>query len=79
MNNSFFQKGKFSQDTECGKTKGCYSDCAKGCTFEVAWEDKGTAVTFTMRSDLQSQSNVWTAIGLSQDTKMVNMFLFKVG
>ncbi|XP_022319684.2 ferric-chelate reductase 1-like [Crassostrea virginica] len=62
--------GKFSQDTECGKTKGCYSNCAKGCTFEVAWEDKGTAVTFTMRSDLQSQSNVWTAIGLSQDTKM---------
>lgn len=62
--------GKFSQDPECGSTKGCYSDCAKGCTFEVAWEDKTTAVTFTIRFDLGSKTHVWAAIGISQDTRM---------
>lgn len=71
----FPQAAKFSQDPECGSTKGCYTDCAEGCTFEVAWEDKGTAVTFTIRFDLESKTNVWAAIGISQDMRMVSLNL----
>ncbi|XP_056019741.1 ferric-chelate reductase 1-like isoform X2 [Ostrea edulis] len=62
--------GKFSQDSDCGKTKGCYSDCAEGCTYEVAWQDMGTSVTFTITFDLGTNTAWWAAIGLSQDTKM---------
>lgn len=64
------QAAKFTQDPKCGSTKGCYTDCAQSCTFEVAWEDKGTAVTFTIRYDLESKTDVWAAIGISQDMKM---------
>lgn len=67
------QAGKFTQDPKCGSTKGCYTDCAQSCTFEVAWEDKGTAVTFTIRYDLESKTDVWAAIGISEDMKMVSL------
>lgn len=62
--------GQFSQDPECGKTRGCYSDCSSGCTYEVTWKDMGSSVAFTMKFDLGSDASRWTAIGLSQDVKM---------
>ncbi|XP_061192064.1 ferric-chelate reductase 1-like [Saccostrea echinata] len=62
--------GQFSQDPECGKTRGCYSDCASGCTYEVTWQDMRTYVTFTMKYDLESETSRWIALGLSQDMKM---------
>jgi hypothetical protein len=68
-----FQAGKFSQDPECGKSKGCYSDCAKGCTYEAAWEDTGASVTFDLRFDLGTNPAWWAAIGISQDAKMVGL------
>ncbi|KAL4236048.1 DOMON domain-containing protein frrs1L [Mactra antiquata] len=60
------------QPTECGVTRGCYSECEADCRFVVTWKDNGAAVDFSLalkldRKDLQAQ---WIALGLSNDQEM---------
>ena len=30
-----YSGGAFTADTDCGVTKGCFSDCESGCTYQV--------------------------------------------
>uniref|UniRef100_A0A2C9KZ33 Ferric-chelate reductase 1 n=1 Tax=Biomphalaria glabrata TaxID=6526 RepID=A0A2C9KZ33_BIOGL len=66
------QAGSFAKDTECGKTKGCFSSCgSSGCTFSVIWQKtSSTSVTYTLKAAYQSSSGFYIALGFSGDTQM---------
>ncbi|KAK0063036.1 ferric-chelate reductase 1 isoform X2 [Biomphalaria pfeifferi] len=67
------QEGSFAKDTECGKTKGCFSSCgSSGCTFSVIWQTSSTSVTYTLKAVYQSSSGFYIALGFSGDTQMGN-------
>lgn len=56
----------FTPDSDCGKTKGCYSDCGDdGTTFLISWTSDSTAVNFTIQVELSSNADQYGAVGLS--------------
>lgn len=59
-------------DSECGSTKGCQSDCDTGtCSYQVTWKRSGDIVRFEFRQ-LLGTGNKYQAVGLSNDSLMVN-------
>ncbi|XP_050400195.2 putative ferric-chelate reductase 1 isoform X2 [Patella vulgata] len=64
---------KFVQNSECGITRGCYSDCgADGCSFEVSWNFNGNNpnANFTLKALTTATTSQYIAIGFSADSKM---------
>ncbi|XP_069137843.1 uncharacterized protein [Argopecten irradians] len=61
------------KDPECGKTKGCFSDCkGQTCTCLVTWqsEPKTKTILFEIASVVTPGADDWIAIGLSSNGKM---------
>lgn len=60
------------KDSGCGSSLGCYHDCdgSDSCGFLLTWVDIGNDIDFTLACK-QSANNVYCAIGLSKDSKMV--------
>ncbi|XP_025109625.1 putative ferric-chelate reductase 1 homolog [Pomacea canaliculata] len=57
-------------DPDCGKTKGCFSDCIGGsCTYLVTWIPSADFVTITLEAFVGS-GNRYVALGLSKDLNM---------
>lgn len=64
-------------DSECGSTKGCQSDCNTGtCSYQVTWKRSGDLVRFEFQQ-LLGTGNKYQAVGLSNDSLMVNLILIK--
>lgn len=63
---------RFSKDSGCGVTKGCFSDCRSfdGCTYIISWAQKPTGVDFTIKGELMSSGAQYVALGLSSDDDM---------
>ncbi|XP_050401798.1 putative ferric-chelate reductase 1 [Patella vulgata] len=66
---------KFAQNSECGVTRGCYSDCgADGCSFEVSWNFNGNNpnadFTLKLKASTTETFSQYIAIGFSADNKM---------
>ncbi|XP_025109631.1 putative ferric-chelate reductase 1 [Pomacea canaliculata] len=60
----------FPKDPDCGKTKGCFSDCVgDSCGFLVTWVPSTNSVTITLQASVAS-SNRYIALGLSNDLNM---------
>ncbi|KAL8584570.1 hypothetical protein ACOMHN_002300 [Nucella lapillus] len=65
--------GTIQKDPECGKTKGCYSDCSgSDCKFLMTWAASTMAdnVLITLKGKVGTASNRYIAFGLSNDKKM---------
>ena len=65
----------FPGDSGCGETKGCFRDCTDGsnCNFQVTWkkdEEDDTYGIYDLTSGFPSTSNVWMAVGFSDDQGM---------
>ncbi|XP_033740429.1 uncharacterized protein LOC117327508 [Pecten maximus] len=61
------------KDPECGKTKGCFSDCkGQSCTYLVTWqsEPKTKTILFEIASAVTPSVDDWIAIALSPNGKM---------
>lgn len=64
--------GLFTIDNECGRSKGCFSEClANGTSYEVSWSapDDGMA-QITIRVELKSTEDQYGAFGLSHSPSM---------
>ncbi|CAC5379754.1 unnamed protein product [Mytilus coruscus] len=63
---------RFSKDSGCGVTKGCFSDCRSwdGCTYLITWVQTSTGVDFTIKGSLMSSIDQYIAVGFSSDKKM---------
>lgn len=60
----------FPKDADCGKTKGCYSDCSGGsCGFLMSWVPNTAVVTITLQAFIGSADR-YVAFGLSTDLQM---------
>ena len=73
-----FQTGTVAKDAECGKTKGCYSDCSgSSCNFLMTWAPGSSAdrALITLAAPVGSPSGRYIAFGLSDDSKMVSAVL----
>ncbi|XP_021366855.1 uncharacterized protein LOC110459088 [Mizuhopecten yessoensis] len=63
------------KDPECGKSKGCFSDCdnqGQSCTCLVTWQNevKAKTIQFEIASIVSPSMDDWIAIGLSPKAKM---------
>ncbi|CAL1530743.1 unnamed protein product [Lymnaea stagnalis] len=60
----------FPKDSQCGQTKGCYSDCVNNqCSWEVSWADSGSHYNITLKSFI-TDDNKYIALGFSNATAM---------
>ncbi|CAL1540341.1 unnamed protein product [Lymnaea stagnalis] len=58
------------RDNECGKSKGCYSDCtSNGCSYLISWQANGEKGTYVLTANLK-MSPGWMALGFSADSTM---------
>ena len=78
--------GQINFDPECGKSKGCFSDCTTtDCTYLVTWQkysnnstniltefDETGMILFDLKKKLSDTNNKWIAIGISPDGYMVS-------
>ncbi|CAG5120773.1 unnamed protein product, partial [Candidula unifasciata] len=62
---------QFQKDPECGKTKGCYSNCNNNaCDLLASWENKGSYFVMTLKSGFAAPGDNYVAFGLSQTSTM---------
>ena len=64
----------FSKDPECGKSKGCYSNCADNkCTMLMSWAPHNdTHFHFSIEAFYSSHEDFYVAMGFSTKDKMVS-------
>lgn len=61
---------KISRDVECGRSKGCFSDCANdGCSYQISWQANGENATYVLKANVR-MSPGWMALGFSADSTM---------
>ncbi|GFS20214.1 ferric-chelate reductase 1 [Elysia marginata] len=65
-------KVNFNKDPECGKTKGCYSDCDDGkCTLLFSWAPHNDShFHFSMEAAYSDHEDLYVALGFSTKKKM---------
>lgn len=68
--------GTIKKDAECGKTKGCFSDCTtSSCSYLLTWErvpGDDSVVQITMKGIVGSETTRYISFGLSTDSKMAS-------
>ncbi|KAH9524672.1 hypothetical protein Btru_027500 [Bulinus truncatus] len=61
---------KFVRDSDCGKAKGCYSNCVNNdCDWETSWQDKGDYLDISLKSSL-GFANGYVSLGFSNTSSM---------
>ncbi|XP_059150535.1 uncharacterized protein LOC131937265 [Physella acuta] len=70
------QVGKFFRDSDCGISKGCYSNCANNeCDWEMSWNDTGDNYTITLKAFFTSD-NKYVSLGFSNTSNMAPASVF---
>uniref|UniRef100_A0A2C9LE28 Ferric-chelate reductase 1 n=1 Tax=Biomphalaria glabrata TaxID=6526 RepID=A0A2C9LE28_BIOGL len=62
-------QGKFYKDSECGRSRGCYSNCLHDiCDLETSWQDKGDNIEISLTAVLNNDGYV--SLGFSNASLM---------
>ncbi|BFY97452.1 hypothetical protein BsWGS_00492 [Bradybaena similaris] len=62
---------QFQKDPDCGKTKGCYSNCRNNlCSLLVSWQDKGSYFEISLKYGFATPGDYYFAVGFSKEAAM---------